>query len=79
MIIADQYTEDNSSRVNEALILLESSGYEDAWKEEIAYEIINGTPDEVDQIIEDLMINQVDTWNNFRLKDINRRLDMKGC
>ena len=58
-----------------ALALLESSGYEDPWKEEIANEILNSTPDEIDLIITDLLMNQVDTWDSNRLKDINRRLD----
>lgn len=73
MIIADQNT--NSDRVSYALALLESSGYDDPWRDEIAYEIIHGSPDEVDQLIEDLLMNQVDRWQSYRLKDINRRLD----
>ena len=58
-----------------ALALLESSGYEDPWKEEIAFNIINGTPDDIELIIADLLMNQVDTGDSNRLKDINRRLD----
>jgi len=62
-------------RVSYALALLESSGYVDPWKSEIAHEINTSSPDDVDLIIEDLLLNQVDTWNAYRLKDINKRLD----
>ena len=69
--------EDDSSRINYALILLESSGYSDPWREEIEYRINEGTPDDIELIIEDLLMNQVDLENSYRLKDINRRLDDK--
>lgn len=58
-----------------ALFLLESSSYDDPWREEIARQISESTPDEIELIIEDLYLNQVDRWTNFRLIDINRRLD----
>ena len=58
-----------------ALALLESSGYEDPWKEEIAFNIVHGMADDIELIIEDLLMNQVETWDSDRLKDINRRLD----
>ncbi len=58
-----------------ALFLLESSSYEDPWRDEIANRINNSSPDEIELIIEDLYLNQVDKWSSFRLKDINRRLD----
>ena len=60
-----------------AIFLLESSGYSDVWKAEIERQIFEGTPDDIEEIIQDLLLNQVDKWNNFRLKDINRRLDEK--
>lgn len=65
-----------------ALSLLESSGYIEPWKSSIADEINDGSVDEIDLIIEDLLLNQVDNWNNFRpRKDIDRRLTerLKRC
>ena len=70
-------TIDESGRVGYALVLLESSGYVDPWEEEISERICNGTPDEIELIIDDLLMNQVDRWSGFRNKDINRRLDKK--
>jgi len=66
---------DDSGRISYALILLESSGYEDPWREDIQYRINEGTPDEIEMIIEDLLLNQVDRESSYRIKDINRRLD----
>lgn len=74
MLTAKRDTED-WGRVNEALSLLESSGYIEPWVSSIADDINNGTPDDIDMIIEDLLMNQVDRWNSFRQKDINRRLN----
>jgi hypothetical protein len=65
----------DSGRMSYALALLESSGYEEARRSEIAFEISESTPDQIEIIIQDLLLNQVDNWNGFRLKDINRRLD----
>jgi len=62
-------------RGNYALILLESSGYVDPWKTEIAEQINSGSPDQIELLIQNLLLNQVDNWNNFRAIDINRRLD----
>ena len=59
----------------EALALLESSGYDSPWSESIADEINSGSPDEIELIIEDLLLNQVDRWSNYRNKDIWRRVD----
>lgn len=67
----------DSGRINYALVLLESSGYVDPWKSEIANEIAEGSPDEIELIINDLLLNQVDRQTNYRLIDINRRLDQK--
>jgi len=67
----------DDSRANEALVLLESSGYVDPWKSEIADQINSGSADEINLIIEDLLLNQVDFQSNFRNKDIQRRLDRK--
>ena len=64
-------------RVSDALTLLESSGYEEARSEQIAFEISEATPDQIDIIIQDLLLNQVDTWRSFKNKDIQRRLDAK--
>ena len=74
MITGKRDTEDQD-RVNEALFLLESSGYVDPWKAEIADRINEGSPDEIELIIQDLLLNQVDRWNSFRNKDIQRRLN----
>ena len=76
MITAKRDTED-FGRVNEALVLLESSGYIDPWKAEIAEHISEGTPDDIELIIQDLLMNQVDKFTNYRNKDIQRRLDQK--
>ena len=67
------------SRAGYALALLESSGYTEPWKSEIAQDILDGSADEVELIIQDLLLNQVDRWNSNRLIDINRRLDQHGC
>ena len=74
MITADREPIEES-RGAYALALLESSGYVDPWKEEIAEEIRTGSADDVEVIIQDLLMNQVDTWDSNRLKDINRRLN----
>jgi len=66
---------EDEGRNDFALFLLESSSYEDPWKEEIGKQIDDSTPDEIELIIEDLYLNQVDKWTAFRLIDINRRLD----
>ncbi len=60
-----------------ALLLLESSGYIEPWKSAIASEINDGTPDAIELIIQDLLLNQVDFWNSYRNKDIQRRLNIK--
>ena len=74
MITGSRDTED-FGRVYDALTLLESSGYVDPWKAEIADRINEGSPDEIELIIQDLLLNQVDRWNSFRNKDIQRRLN----
>jgi len=74
MITADREPIEES-RGAYALALLESSGYVDPWKEEIAEEIRTGSADDVEVIIQDLLMNQTDTWDGYRLKDINRRLN----
>ena len=74
MITGKRDTEDEG-RVNEALSLLESSGYIDPWRSEIAEQINSGTPDDIELIIQDLLMNQVDRWTSFRNKDIQRRLN----
>lgn len=74
MITAKRDTEE-PNRAGNALALLESSSYVDPWKSEISAKINSGSADEVELIIQDLLMNQVDSWNSFRLKDINRRLD----
>ena len=76
MITGSRDTED-SGRDGYAYYLLESSGYNDMEKSDINHKISNSSPDEIEEIIQDLLLNQVDTWNNYRLKDINRRLDLK--
>lgn len=79
MITAKRDTEDNSGRSGYALVLLESSGYVDPWKSEIMSDINDSTPDEIELIIQDLLLNQVDSWKSFRQKDIDKRLKDKGC
>jgi len=74
MITGSRDTED-FGRGGDALTLLESSGYVDPWKAEIADRINEGSPDEIELIIQDLLLNQVDRWNSFRNKDIQRRLN----
>ena len=76
MITGKRDTEE-FSRSGYALVLLESSGYIDPWKSEIASSISEGSADEVELIIQDLLLNQVDNWSSYRQKDINRRLDQK--
>ena len=76
MITGSRDTED-SSRDGYAYYLLESSGYNDMERSAINHKISNSSPDEIEEIIQDLLLNQVDTWSNYRLKDINRRLDLK--
>ena len=61
-----------------ALTLLESSGYIEPWKSEIADAINDSSIDEIELIIQDLLLNQVDLFASYRLRDINRRLDAKG-
>ena len=68
---------EDEGRVGYALTLLESSGYVDPWKSEIASIITESSPDDIELIISDLLLNQVDRWDSYRLKDINRRLDEK--
>ena len=74
MITADREPIEES-RGAYALALLESSGYTSPWSDEIAQEIAEGSADEVEMIIQDLLMNQTDTWDGYRLKDINRRLN----
>ena len=76
MITGKRDTEE-FSRSGYALVLLESSGYVEPWKSEIASSINEGSADEVELIIQDLLLNQVDNWSSYRQKDINRRLDQK--
>ena len=76
-MIINKDTPDDSGRIWEAFALLESSGYSEVWRGEIERRINEGTPDEIEVIIMDLLLNQVDRWEGFRLKDINRRLDEK--
>ena len=73
MITGSRDTIEDSSRVNEALTLLESSGYDEQWRDLIAGEIFSGA--DIDVIIQDLLMNQVDVWTNYRQKDINRRIN----
>ena len=77
MITASRDTQDEG-REGYALSLLETSGYEDPWKSEIHSEIMSSSPDDIELIIQDLLLNQVDKWTSNRLKDINRRLDRHG-
>jgi len=74
-VIINKDIPDESGRENYAFYLLNSSGYSDDVRSLIAEEIQDGTPDDIEIIIEDLLLNQVDRWSSFRLKDINRRLD----
>ena len=74
-MIVHKDTPDESGRDGYAYALLESSGYIDPWKSEIAERISEGTPDDVEVIIADLLLNQVDRWSSFRNKDIWRRVD----
>ena len=74
-MIIDKHTEDDSGRMVYALILLESSGYSEPWRDEINYRINEGSPDEIELIIADLLMNQVDRGISYRQKDINYRLD----
>lgn len=74
-MIINRDMKDDSGRDGYAYSLLESSSYEDPWKEEISYNISIGTPDDVEVIIQDLLLNQVDRWTSFRQKDIKKRLD----
>ncbi len=67
----------DEGRPNYALGLLESSGYDELLKAKIASEINEGTSDDIELIIQDLLLNQVDNWNNYRNKDIQRRLNIK--
>lgn len=66
---------EDHGRVSYAMALLESSGYDEEWKDKISDDIFDSSPDEIETIIEHLLLNQVDRWSNFRNKDINRRLD----
>jgi len=68
---------DESGRDGYAYSLLESSGYVDPWKSEISDRISDGTPDDIELIIQDLLLNQVDKWSSYRNKDINRRIDQQ--
>lgn len=74
-MIINKDTPDDTGRLWYAISLLESSGYSEVWRGEIERRINEGTPDEIEVVIEDLLLNQVDRWSSFRLKDINRRLD----
>ncbi len=76
MLTAKRDTIDEG-RTGYALVLLESSGYTEPWKSSIALEINEGYPDDIELIIQDLLLNQVDLWNSYRNKDIQRRLDIK--
>ena len=62
-----------------AISLLESSSYDEPHKLSIIQNINISSADEIELIIQDLLLNQVDSWSNYRLKDINRRLNAKGC
>ena len=75
MIITKEIEDPGRDRY--ALSLLVSSGYSEVWQAEIERRIYEGTPDDIEEIIEDLLLNQVDNWNSYKLKDINRRLDEK--
>lgn len=74
MITAKRDTEEPTRAVY-ALSLLESSSYNELQKIEIINQIYAGSCDDVEKIIQDLLLNQVDNWTSYRLKDINRRLD----
>jgi len=74
-MIVNKDTPDESGREGYAFYLLECSGYGDVWRDEIERRINEGYNIEV--IITDLLMNRVDSWNSYRLKDINRRLDEK--
>lgn len=74
MITAGRDIED-FGRANNALVLLESSGYDEPHRAAIGDQINAGTPDEIELIIQDLLMNQADTWRGFRNKDIQRRLN----
>jgi len=78
MITGKRDTED-FGRGGDALTLLESSGYVDPWKSEIADRINEGSPDEIELIIQDLLLNQVDSWNGYRNIDIYKRMKQRGC
>jgi len=74
-MIINKDTLDESGRDGYAYALLESSGYVEPWKQEISDRISEGTPDDIELIIADLLLNQVDKWTGYRNKDINRRID----
>lgn len=78
MITGSRDTED-FDRSGYAFYLLESSGYSDREKAYKTIEIANGSPDEIEVIIKDLELNRVDRWNTWRLYEINKRLNDKGC
>ena len=68
---------DESGRDGYAYSLLESSGYEPPWKDEIYDRISDGTPDDIELIIQDLLLNQVDRYTSFTDKSIIRRINKK--
>jgi len=78
MITAKRNIEEEN-KAGQAFVLLESSGYSELYKSDISSRILNGTADEIEIIVQDLLLNQVDKWSSYRQKDINRRLKAKGC
>ena len=74
MIKADRHTEEGN-RAGYAFSLLSSSGYSEPEQDIIANQISNGSSDEIEQVIEDLIMNHIDAWSSYRQKDINYRLN----
>jgi hypothetical protein len=80
MILADN-KEHECDRYSEAVILLQSSTYDDEQRGLIADRLLRASPQEIDEVIENLLLNQIDGFDSghIRLRDINKRLDLKGC
>ena len=76
-MITGQRDTPEDNRAGYAYMLLESSGYQDPWKQEIHDAIRAGSNDEIELIIQDLLLNQVDIWKSYRNKDIQNRLNQK--
>ena len=74
MIKADRHTEEYT-RASLALSMLETSGYSEPEQDYLSEQILNGSADEIEQIIEKLSMDYVDQWNSFRQKDIQYRLN----